>query len=281
MSRSVSVKKIVIFTSSELRHEFFRKYIAQSAGIKVVNTYCEGLEKNLRTVVDKDPSNKDLRLKHLEAREQAEEDFFRLFVDATPDKSNPVFLPKGEINSPAYTQAIIDSNPDLLVAYGCSIIKEPLLNAFAGRFLNVHLGLSPYYRGSGTNYWPLVNAEPEYVGATFMHIDAGIDTGEIIHQIRAAYCWGDSPAQIGNRLIVAMSDVYRRIIVNFDSMQKLPQMPVPENERVCKMKDYTEESVALLYKNFANGLIERYLGEEAECCDRVPILRNPGLETAP
>jgi len=47
------------------------------------------------------------------------------------------------------------------------------------------LGLSPYYLGSGTNYWPLVNEKPEFVVATFMHIDTDIDTEEIIHQIRA------------------------------------------------------------------------------------------------
>ena len=39
------------------------------------------------------------------------------------------------------------------------------------------------------------------VGATFMYIDAGIDTGEIIHQIRADIVIGDSPHSIGNRLI--------------------------------------------------------------------------------
>ena len=53
---------------------------------------------------------------------------------------------------------------------------------FSRKFLNVHLGLSPYYRGSGTNVWPLINTEPDMVGATLC-IDAGIDNGEIIHQI--------------------------------------------------------------------------------------------------
>jgi methionyl-tRNA formyltransferase len=251
--------------------------MALSENIEVINSYCEGQEKSLRTLTEKDVSTNDARLKHLSARDQSEEDFFGLFIETTADQSYPVHLPKGEINCPKYTEAIINSKPDLLIAYGCSIIREPLLTVFKGRFLNVHLGLSPYYRGSGTNYWPLVNGEPEYVGATFMYIDSGIDTGEIIHQIRAKYSWGDTPSQIGNRFIVEMSLVYRNIIVNFERLEKMSQLPIPSNEKVYKIKDYTEESVVTLYRNFESGLIERYLNEEVDRCTKVPILTNPAL----
>jgi hypothetical protein len=256
------MKKIVILTGSELRHVFFRMYMAQSEGIQVINTYCEGQEKSLRATVGRDYSGNSMRSTHLSAREQSEDDCFGLFVESAVDHSNAIPLPKGDINSPKYSRAIIDSEPDLLIAYGCSIIRDPLLSTFKGRILNVHLGLSPYYRGAGTNYWPLVNGEPEYVGATFMHIDAGIDTGEIIHQIRAKYCWGDSPSQIGNRLIVAMSRVYRNLIINFDSLVQMRPLSIPESVKVYKMKDFTEASVSTLYRNFETGLIERYLSEE-------------------
>jgi phosphoribosylglycinamide formyltransferase-1 len=272
------MRRIVILTGSELRHVFFRKFVALSERIDVSNAYCEGEERSLRAMLEKEEEATDLRARHLSARERAEEDFFRLFVENVQDCSNPIFLPKGAINKPEHTQAIIDSKPDLLVAYGCSLIREPLLSAFKGRFLNVHLGLSPYYRGSGTNYWPLVNEEPEYVGATFMYIDAGIDTGEIIHQIRARYSWGDTPSQIGNRLIVDMSHVYKKIIINFDKLQKMSQLPKPVTEKIYKQKDYTEDSVATLYRNFGNGLVEHYLAEERERCALVPIVKNPALE---
>ncbi|MDX1641902.1 MAG: formyl transferase [Balneolaceae bacterium] len=272
------MKRIIILTGSELRHIYFRKYLGLSENIEVINSYCEGLEKSLPTVVEKSDEPNTLRLKHLDARTQAEKDFFGSFVEKTDDLSNPLQLAKGDINKPRYTQAIIDSNPDLLIAYGCSLIKEPLLSAFEGRFLNVHLGLSPYYRGSGTNFWPLVNGEPEYVGATFMYIDAGIDTGEIIHQIRAKYAWGDTPSQIGNRLITEMSRVYQNLILNFEQLKKMPPLPQPDNERFYKRKDFTEESVVTLYKNFKNGLIEKYLSEESARCAAVPIIQNPGLD---
>jgi methionyl-tRNA formyltransferase len=165
-----------------------------------------------------------------------------------------------------------------VIAYGCSIIKEPLLSAFEGRFLNIHLGLSPYYRGSGTNYWPLVNNEPEYVGATFMFIDSGIDTGEVIHQIRANLVWGDMPAQIGNRLIVDMTRTCHSIVEKFDNLQRVPQVKQTDaKERIYRNRDYTEESVLTLYDNFRKGLVERYIAEETIRCNNAPIVENPSI----
>ncbi|MBI2640905.1 MAG: hypothetical protein HYW91_03440 [Candidatus Sungbacteria bacterium] len=269
------VKRIVILTGSELRHTFFRKYIALLDGVEVIFSFGEGQEKSLKTFVEKKEARDGIMMQHVTAREQSERDFFSLFVENSPDHSGPIFIPKGEINNAAYVRQIISAKPDLLVAYGCSIIGEELLRAFPRRFLNVHLGLSPYYRGSGTNYWPLVNGEPEYVGATFMHIDPGIDTGEIIHQIRAQIFWGDTPHQIGNRVIADMAPVYGEIIRKYDELRVMPQLSEPSVARFYKQKDYDETSVKQLYSNFREGLVERYLAEQQEREKKVPLVSNP------
>ena len=268
------MKRVVILTGSDLRHTFFRKYIAKESNIEVVASFCEGMERCMPSVVEKEADNV-LRKKHLIAREQSERDFFGSFVENVTDNSNPVSLHRGEINSQRYVDRITDCGPDLLIAYGCSLIKDPLISAFKGCFLNVHLGLSPYYRGSGTNYWPLVNGEPEYVGATFMHINVGIDTGEIIHQIRARFVWGDMPVCIGNRLIIEMAKVYRDIIVNFERLKKMKQFKEHTTEKYYEKKDFSEKSVETLYKNFKEGLMEKYIYEERERCNKVPIIINP------
>jgi folate-dependent phosphoribosylglycinamide formyltransferase PurN len=271
-------KKVVILTGSELRHSFFRKYIGFSKEIDVLRSYCEGEENNLRSLVSKQSDSNRQRLRHLEARTQSEIDFFQPFVDFAEDKSNPVFIPRGHINNADIVQDIINLQPDLLVAYGCSLIKPLLIDQFKNRFLNVHLGLSPYYRGSGTNYWPLVNGEPEYVGATFMHIDSGVDTGDIIHQMRARIFPWDSPADVGNRLIVEMTKVYRDIIVLFSSLKKMPPLPEPKNSKYYKNADFDETSVQTLYHQWERGLFMRYAEEEASRIKNVPIIQNPALE---
>ena len=272
------MKRIVILTGSELRHTFFRTALGNEADIEVLRTYCEGLEKSLGTVTASDPEG-SMRRKHVEWRAESEKEFFEAYVKEHEDRSRPIFIAKGAINEPERVAEIIALAPDLIVAYGCSLIKEPLLAAFPKRFLNVHLGLSPYYRGAGTNYWPLVNGEPEYVGATFMYIDVGVDTGDIIHQIRARVLPGDSPSAIGNRLISDMASVYADIIRKIDTLPKMPQ-PAPVPRKAYRQNDYDEESVKKLYENFESGLVEKYLAEAAERERRAPIVINPEVASS-
>lgn len=267
--------KIVILTGSELRHNFVRKAMAMSQGIKVLRSYCEGQEKSLHKLLCDETGGADIRRSHLQARESCEVDFFGAANALLPDHSAPFHLEKGRINEPQYAEEISGLSPDILVAYGCSLIREPLLTRFKGRFLNVHLGLSPYYRGAGTNFWPLVAGRPEYVGATFMYIDAGIDTGEVIHQIRARVYPGDSPHQIGNRLIRDVAFVYSEIIRNFSQLAPMPQLHVAGQASVHKTMDFSEDSAQQLYAQFEAGLVERYLRERGERVAAVPIVENP------
>jgi len=270
--------RVVILTGSDLRHDFFRKSVALNTSIEVVRSYCEFTSDKVRKVID--DSNRDslLQIAHLRKRRFSEEDFFQSLVELAPDNSSSKLVQYGAINDEAIVSEIFDLKPDLLVAYGCSLVKSELLSKYAGHFVNVHLGLSPYYRGSGTNYWPLVNGEPEYVGATFMYIDAGIDTGEIIHQVRARCYEGDSPHQIGNRLIADMTRVYIDIILKHDSLKKMAQPSISDDYRLYKRSEFSVESVVKLYDNFSSGMIEHYLDSYADRVAAVPIVENPDVE---
>jgi len=268
--------RITLLTGSELRHEFFRKFIASRPHQSTVLTVCEGQEGNQRAVTEARASGiTAIERAHLDSRAASEEDFFRPFAATTEDRSNPIFIPRGQLNSESVVDAVLAAEPDVLAAYGCSIVTGRLLEAYRGRFLNAHLGLSPYYRGSGTNFWPLVNGEPEYMGVTFMHIDAGVDTGEIIHQIRPRIMANDMPHQIGNRLILDMALVYAEMMVRLPSLEAMPQPTEPVNGRVYRKKDFSEEATQKLYNNFEKGMIQRYLQTKRDRDQRVPIVINP------
>lgn len=267
-----SHKKIVILTGNEIRHEFFRKSLSNNPLIDVITTYCEGDEKSLQNRTDQNKNSSQLERLHVSARTQTEKDFFSSFIDNAGDQSNPRFISKGDINSSSVVEEIVNSRADLIVCYGSSLIKSELLEIYKGRFLNVHLGLSPYYRGSGTNVWPLINGEPDMVGVTFMYIDSGIDTGEIIHQIRADIYLGDSPHSIGNRLIRKMTDVYAELVVEFEQLIPVEQ-PVDRGVLYFQ-KDFDQAACRRLYDNFSAGMIERYINSPPPLRY---IAQNPGI----
>ena len=273
------MKSVIILTGAEPRHTFLRKAIALSGACDVARTYCEGLEQSLEERLKRSGAAEyGVQKTHVTARARSEEDFFSAFNRFTEDRSHPMFLAKGAINDEEHVDAISQANPSLLAAFGCSLIKEPLISAFPHRFLNCHLGLSPYYRGSGTNFFPLVDGKPEFVGATFMYLDAGIDTGEIIHQIRARVFPGDTPHQIGNRLICDVAVVYSQILRDFDDLQPVAQPEEPEDVRLCKRKDFTSAATARLYEQFSSGMVDRYLEARAARCRAVPIVEHPGIQ---
>jgi methionyl-tRNA formyltransferase len=62
-----------------------------------------------------------------------------------------------------------------------SIVKPELFNT--SRLYNIHFSLLPAYKGMYTSAMPILNNE-KYVGVTFHYINSGIDTGDIISQIK-------------------------------------------------------------------------------------------------
>jgi folate-dependent phosphoribosylglycinamide formyltransferase PurN len=70
---------------------------------------------------------------------------------------------------------------DLYVVFGASYIKGALLEFLvAKRAVNIHMGVSPYYRGSSCNFWALYDRNPDLVGATIHHLSAGLDSGDML-----------------------------------------------------------------------------------------------------
>ncbi len=73
-------------------------------------------------------------------------------------------------------------NTDLFIVFGSSYIKGDLIDFLVSKgCINLHMGVSPYYRGTATNFWPLHDQRPEYVGTTIHLISKGLDSGDILY----------------------------------------------------------------------------------------------------
>src|SRR5579863_10737617 len=133
------MKKIVIFTGDETRHIYFRKRLSNDPRFEVIASFCEGTEASLAARTFANEKSTELEKFHVIARARAEHDFFSEPAAMYEDKSHPVRIKRGEINSPEVVRRVSELAPDLLVCYGSSLITTELLKVFEGRFLNVHL----------------------------------------------------------------------------------------------------------------------------------------------
>lgn len=86
------------------------------------------------------------------------------------------------VNSLQIKQALQELKPDLVIVNGTPIIKESILTATQAHFLNIHVGITPKYRGVHGGYWAYYNNDGDLAGVTIHLIDTGIDTGEVLEQ---------------------------------------------------------------------------------------------------
>ena len=164
------------------------------------------------------------------------------------------------------------TNPDLIVLFGTSIIKNPLLSYYKNKIINIHLGLSPYYRGSGTNLWPLFNNEPECVGATIHLAEELVDAGKILHQIRPEINKNDDIHKIGNRTILTLAKDINRVILGYynGSIKPVNQLI---GKKVYKKSDFNTQTLFTINKKLKDGMISKYITNQKTIDDKKPIVK--------
>lgn len=88
------------------------------------------------------------------------------------------------INDPDVIQRLQRRNPDIVLVNGTGIISETVLAASSVPFVNTHVGITPQYRGVHGGYWALWNRDPESFGVTLHLVDKGVDTGQVLFQVK-------------------------------------------------------------------------------------------------
>lgn len=91
----------------------------------------------------------------------------------------PVYQPR-RIREPENLEILKQYQPDaiVVVAFG-QIIPREILELAPYGCINVHASLLPKYRGAAPIQWAVIDGEKES-GVTTMHMDEGVDTGDMI-----------------------------------------------------------------------------------------------------
>ncbi|MDX1348700.1 MAG: formyl transferase [Putridiphycobacter sp.] len=72
--------------------------------------------------------------------------------------------------------------PDYIFINGTRIIGKNILDQLAIKPINIHVGITPKYRGVHGGYWALYNGDHHLFGTTLHFVDSGIDSGTVIDQ---------------------------------------------------------------------------------------------------
>src|SRR5213075_2585865 len=128
-----------------------------------------------------------------------------------------------------FLQQLRDLRPDVgvVVAYG-HILRPALLELPPRGMINVHPSLLPGLRGAAPVEWAIIRGH-ETTGVTIIQLDAGMDSGPILHQIPHHI----GPDVTGAELSAHVAEMGAQALVETLAMMEQsdpPPQPVPQNE---------------------------------------------------
>jgi methionyl-tRNA formyltransferase len=265
--------RVLLLTGNGLRHRYAARQLSRnlnlvgivSEGKAPLPTQSEALSAEDRVVIER----------HFAERDRVEE---RLLGRNLQFPDTAVFNTEhNSINSPGVYDWVQRHAPEVLLLYGSSIVKPPLLDAYPGRIINLHLGLSPYYRGSGTNFWPLVNREPECVGATIHLAVVKVDAGAMLAQVRPSPERTDRAHELGTKTIIRGFQAMPAVIHGYlDGLIK-PQPQDTAIGKVYRRKDFDAESTVTMWRHFETGMMDEYVSDLKARQQRYPIVEFPDM----
>lgn len=248
---------IVFLTGSHKRHAYFARKVAETgklAGL-VVEDRREAIPEPPKGIPH---ATRELFVKHFEERDDAELRFFG--NGDLPSDIPTIHTTQNEINNNEVLDFIAYHQPDLLLSYGVHKLSSGLLDSLPGEAWNVHGGLSPWYRGAITHFWPQYLLEPQMTGMTVHDLTDEIDGGGIIHQNAAPMVRGDGVHDGACRAVQGCAEELPKLF-NFleDPYRMLPRKYSKTTGRIWRGSDWRPEHLHVIYNQFHNRIIDAYL----------------------
>jgi len=172
--------KVTLFTSNNHRHNYL---------INLLSNFCDQLWviQECKTLFtgknDEKYQNKKIIEKYfIKVLEAQSKIFKKEFVNK--DNKNIKTLPilNGELNKLPLSYLDDFLKSDIYVVFGSSYIKGELVDFLVKqKAINIHIGVSPYYRGTDCNFWALYDDNPHLVGSTIHLLSEGLDSGPMLY----------------------------------------------------------------------------------------------------
>ena len=194
--------------------------------------------------------------KHFDRRYEAEKKYFgdQSYPDCKTFETTP-----DELNSLKTIEFVKSINPEIVLLFGCGLIKDQLRDVLPFYSVNLHGGLSPWYKGVATLFWPFYFLEPTYAGSTFHIISPEADAGDIIHQTCPKLELNDGIHDVGCKTIIESTKHMSKLLEIFE---KNKQWTMHKQNGVCRTfrtKDFRPEHLRVIYDLFNDDIVKYYL----------------------
>jgi len=238
--------KIVVFTSNQPRHISLIRELAGIADEVFAVMECNTLFPGEREDFYK---KTPVMQEYFSNVMQAEQEVFGK-TEFLPANARPLVLKMGDLNLLDLKIFKPIFSADICVVFGSSYIKGKLCeNLINGGAINIHMGISPYYRGSSCNFWALYDNRPDMVGATIHWLGKGLDSGDMLFHAFPnpasvdPFVYGMLSVKAAHRALV--EKIASREIFNMTSIKQDKSKEI----RYTRNKDFNDEVAAEYLQN--------------------------------
>lgn len=253
---------IVFLTGDHPRHRFVARALARTGRLKAM--VVETREAHVPEPPAHLPADtRALFIRHFAERETAEMRFFGAPVSPDPLAGiETLTIAREELNGPKTWSLIERLQPDLLLSYGVhKLTPETLAHAPARRW-NIHGGLSPWYRGVITHFWPSYFLQPQMTGMTVHETTEAIDGGDVIHQCCAELVRGDGVHDLACRAVTALVAELPELMERLARGETKPPVRPVTSGRIWRQADWVPAHLHPVYDFYQNRIVDRCLDGE-------------------
>jgi len=229
---------ITVFTSNQPRHLSLLRALSGIAdnvyAIQECNTVFPGEVKDFY-------NNSHVMQEYFRRVMNAEKEIFG-FVEFLPNNVHQMAIKSGDLNKIPLERLEKALNSDVYIVFGSSYIKGDLIEFLVQhRAINIHMGVSPYYRGNSCNFWAAYDGHPELVGATIHLLSKGLDSGDMLYHAMPKPEAID-PFLLGMKSVKVAHDSLVKRIANGEifNYEGIPQDATKEY-RYTRNQDFTDE----------------------------------------
>ena len=260
--------KIILFSGTHSRHVYLHKKILDNfnvEGIVVMQREDElpgNKIKGSRYDINNWPKESQILYNmHFELRNKIEKDFYgNLNTKLYENYSLPILnINPDDLNSNKVKSFIDKINPDVVIIFGVNLIKDPVISSFPRDTYNIHLGLSPWYRGSATLFWPFYNLQPNWAGATIHNIVLEPDAGDILHHSVPNLEYGDTMHIVGAKTVETVSNDLIKILKKSKKGEKLKCYKQLSSGKNFLIRDFEPHHLHLIYDLYDDKIVDYYL----------------------
>jgi len=263
MPVSKSDMKITVLTSNALRHRYFANVIAAHFPLAGIVTEPK------HDYFDKQREESELVRGHFVSLAEYEKKYFSRYPDFP--QGDILEIEKRKINDPQTVSWVKARQPQFILLFVTGILGEGWLQTFPDKIINLHLGLSPYYRGAATLFWPFVNDDLSGVGVTYHLATSRVDAGDILARFRPELKIGDNYYDVTNKAIRNAIDRVAEVITGYAEGRLVPvEQKASADCKLYKKKDFNEDVLRKVMAKYKQGLTQERI-DFARRHDRCPI----------